>query len=157
MALRAHLLEFQQPLLGTAHPHRSRVANRFFQLNSIRELSFERGLHRKDPLDLAIDSQRGYRRLDPIDLPGFEPMMERALHRIEEVRTRLPQWGEAHAGRHAINFDILSDELLGRWPEFLDIGLVYAFLNIIGTLAVLKFLRYGALGDAGDEEEEGAT
>ena len=39
-------------------------------------------------------------------------------------------------------------------PEFLDIGLVYALLNIIGTFAVLKFLRYGALGHAGSEDDE---
>ena len=31
-------------------------------------------------------------------------------------------------------------------PEFLDIAIVYALLNMIGTLAVLKFFRYGALG-----------
>ena len=31
-------------------------------------------------------------------------------------------------------------------PEFLDIGITYALLNVIGTLAVLKFFRYGALG-----------
>ncbi len=35
--------------------------------------------------------------------------------------------------------------LTGR-PEFLDIGIIYALLNVIGTLAVLKFFRYGALG-----------
>ena len=35
--------------------------------------------------------------------------------------------------------------LTGR-PEFLDIGITYALLNVIGTLAVLKFFRYGALG-----------
>ena len=38
-------------------------------------------------------------------------------------------------------------------PAFLDIGLTYAMLNIIGTLAVLKFLRFGGLGEAGGEEE----
>ena len=37
-------------------------------------------------------------------------------------------------------------------PEFLDIALTYAMLNIIGTFAVLKFLRFGALGDTGEEE-----
>ncbi len=42
-------------------------------------------------------------------------------------------------------------------PEFLDIGLAYALLNIIGTLAVLKFLRFGALGHAGEEEEDAAS
>jgi len=39
-------------------------------------------------------------------------------------------------------------------PEFLDIGLTYALLNVIGTLAVLKFFRYGALGHAQDEDTD---
>jgi multicomponent Na+:H+ antiporter subunit F len=43
--------------------------------------------------------------------------------------------------------------LTGR-PEFLDIGLVYALLNMVGIFAVLKFFRYGALGHEGIEEEE---
>ena len=30
-------------------------------------------------------------------------------------------------------------------PEFLDLGITYALLNMIGTLAVLKFFRYGSL------------
>lgn len=38
-------------------------------------------------------------------------------------------------------------------PEFLDIGLLYALLNVIGTLAVLKFFRYGSLAHGGEEEE----
>jgi multicomponent Na+:H+ antiporter subunit F len=38
-------------------------------------------------------------------------------------------------------------------PEFLDIGLTYALLNIVGTYAVLKFFRYGALGHEGIDEE----
>lgn len=42
--------------------------------------------------------------------------------------------------------------LTGR-PEFLDIAITYALLNIIGTLAVLKFFRYGDLGDPGEEGE----
>jgi len=37
-------------------------------------------------------------------------------------------------------------------PEFLDIGITYALLNLIGTLAVLKFIRYGDLGHDGIEE-----
>ncbi|MEX0853404.1 MAG: monovalent cation/H+ antiporter complex subunit F [Bauldia sp.] len=41
---------------------------------------------------------------------------------------------------------------LGGRPAFLDIGLAYAMLNIIGTFAVLKFLRFGALGATGEEE-----
>jgi multicomponent Na+:H+ antiporter subunit F len=38
-------------------------------------------------------------------------------------------------------------------PEFLDIGLTYVLLNMIGTFAVLKFFRHGALGHVGDEDE----
>jgi multicomponent Na+:H+ antiporter subunit F len=34
--------------------------------------------------------------------------------------------------------------LTGR-PEFLDLGLTYGLLNMIGTLAVLKFFRHGDL------------
>jgi multicomponent Na+:H+ antiporter subunit F len=41
--------------------------------------------------------------------------------------------------------------LTGR-PEFLDIGLTYGLLNLIGTLAVLKFFRHGDL--AHDDETE---
>src|SRR3990172_6593015 len=38
--------------------------------------------------------------------------------------------------------------LTGR-PEFLDLAILYGMLNIIGTVAVLKFFRYGDLGDPG--------
>lgn len=38
-------------------------------------------------------------------------------------------------------------------PEFLDIGILYALLNMVGTLAVLKFFRYGGLGYRGEDEE----
>ena len=41
--------------------------------------------------------------------------------------------------------------LAGR-PDFLDISLLYALINFIGTIAVLKFLRYGDLGRATDED-----
>ena len=41
--------------------------------------------------------------------------------------------------------------LTGR-PEWLDIALTYGLLNIIGTLAVLKFFRYGDL--AYDQEDD---
>ncbi|MEL6998007.1 MAG: monovalent cation/H+ antiporter complex subunit F [Paracoccaceae bacterium] len=41
-------------------------------------------------------------------------------------------------------------------PEFLDLGITYALLNMTGTLAVLKFFRYGALGyDHADGDTEG--
>jgi multicomponent Na+:H+ antiporter subunit F len=41
--------------------------------------------------------------------------------------------------------------LTGR-PEFLDIGLTYGLLNLIGTLAVLKFFRHGDLAYDVDAE-----
>jgi multicomponent Na+:H+ antiporter subunit F len=39
-------------------------------------------------------------------------------------------------------------------PEFLDVGLTYGFLNLIGTLAVLKFFRHG---DLARDVEDGGT
>ncbi|KHF25815.1 monovalent cation/H+ antiporter complex subunit F [Solemya velum gill symbiont] len=43
--------------------------------------------------------------------------------------------------------------LMGR-PDFLDIALVYALINFIGTIAILKFFEYGTLGDESLEESE---
>jgi multicomponent Na+:H+ antiporter subunit F len=31
-------------------------------------------------------------------------------------------------------------------PDFLDLAIVYGLLNIVGTIAVLKFFRHGSLG-----------
>ena len=42
--------------------------------------------------------------------------------------------------------------LTGR-PEFLDLAIVYGLLNVIGTIAVLKYFRYGNLGDPGDGDD----
>lgn len=41
--------------------------------------------------------------------------------------------------------------LNGR-PEFLDLAIVYGLLNVIGTIAVLKYFRQGDLGDPGDDK-----
>ncbi len=38
--------------------------------------------------------------------------------------------------------------LIGR-PDFLDLALVYALINFIGTIAVLKFFKYRDLGTPG--------
>jgi len=43
--------------------------------------------------------------------------------------------------------------LTGR-PEFLDLAIVYGLLNVVGTIAVLKFFVYGNLGDPGEAGEE---
>jgi len=42
--------------------------------------------------------------------------------------------------------------LTGR-PDFLDLALVYGLLNVIGTIAVLKYFRYGDLGEPGTSED----
>jgi multicomponent Na+:H+ antiporter subunit F len=42
--------------------------------------------------------------------------------------------------------------LNGR-PEFLELALVYGLLNVIGTIAVLKYFRRGDLGDPGIDGE----
>ena len=36
---------------------------------------------------------------------------------------------------------------LNARPEFLDLALVYGLLNIVGTIAVLKFFRHGSLAE----------
>lgn len=43
-------------------------------------------------------------------------------------------------------------------PEFLDIALLYALINFVGTIAILKFFRYRALGrtsEANDQAHNG--
>jgi len=42
--------------------------------------------------------------------------------------------------------------LTGR-PEFLDLCIIYGLLNVIGTIAVLKFFRYGDLGEPGEQRD----
>ena len=37
-------------------------------------------------------------------------------------------------------------------PEFLDLALTYGLLNVLGTIAVLKFFLQGDLGDPGENE-----
>ena len=43
--------------------------------------------------------------------------------------------------------------LMGR-PEFLDLALVYALINFIGTVAVLKYFEVGDLGRTLKDSEE---
>ena len=56
---------------------------------------------------------------------------------------------------------VLAIALLGFLtdrPDFLDIALVYALINFIGTIAILKFFEYGDLGKTGtpaDDRERG--
>ena len=43
---------------------------------------------------------------------------------------------------------------MGGRPDFLDIALVYALINFIATIAVLKFFQYGDLGIGAEPEGE---
>ncbi len=52
------------------------------------------------------------------------------------------------AGTATVLFIAVLGFLMGR-PEFLDIALAYALINFIGTLAVLKFFKFGNLGGSG--------
>ena len=52
------------------------------------------------------------------------------------------------------NIIVLLIGLLGfltERPEFLDIALLYALVNFVGTIAILKFFRYRNLGLSSDE------
>jgi multicomponent Na+:H+ antiporter subunit F len=40
-------------------------------------------------------------------------------------------------------------------PEFLDIALVYALINFIGTIAVTKYVKFSDLGHPAGEDEIG--
>ena len=41
--------------------------------------------------------------------------------------------------------------LNGR-PDFLDIALLYALINFVGTIAILKFFRYRKIGDVSQDD-----
>ncbi len=43
--------------------------------------------------------------------------------------------------------------LTGR-PDFLDLALVYALMNFIGVIAVLRLMKFGHFADSDDEERE---
>jgi len=49
-------------------------------------------------------------------------------------------------GTHTVLFIGVLGFLTER-PDFLDIALLYALINFVGTIAVLKFFRYRAIGD----------
>ena len=42
--------------------------------------------------------------------------------------------------------------LMGR-PEFLDIAIVYALINFVANVAVLRFVQYGSFDSSGDRTE----
>ena len=57
-------------------------------------------------------------------------------------------------GTKVVLFIAVYGFLTGR-PEFLDIALVYALINFIGTIAVLKFFEYRDLAPASSAADRG--
>tara|TARA_R110002096_G_scaffold119038_8_gene257822 strand:- start:26476 stop:26784 length:309 start_codon:yes stop_codon:yes gene_type:complete len=55
-------------------------------------------------------------------------------------------------GTHTVLFIGVLGFLSGR-PDFLDIALLYALINFVGTIAILKFFRYRAIGDVLEKRE----
>ena len=55
-------------------------------------------------------------------------------------------------GSLAIIFLAVLGFLNGR-PEWLDIAITYGVLNLIGTLAILKFFRHGDLAHDAEEDD----
>jgi multicomponent Na+:H+ antiporter subunit F len=56
-------------------------------------------------------------------------------------------------GTHTVLFIGILGFLTGR-PDFLDIALLYALINFVGTIAILKFFRYRAIGDVSQQDTE---
>ncbi|MBL4598119.1 MAG: cation:proton antiporter [Rhizobiaceae bacterium] len=56
-------------------------------------------------------------------------------------------------GTHTVLFIGIYGFLTER-PDFLDIALLYALINFVGTIAILKFFRYRAIGDISQMPKE---
>jgi len=54
-------------------------------------------------------------------------------------------------GTHTVLLIGTMGFLNGR-PDFLDIALLYALINFVGTIAILKFFRYRKIGDVSLED-----
>lgn len=55
-------------------------------------------------------------------------------------------------GTCTVLFIAVMGYLTGR-PAFLDLALVYALISFIGTIAVLRFIKFGGMGETVDERE----
>ena len=57
-------------------------------------------------------------------------------------------------GTKTVLFISVLGFLLGR-PDFLDLALVYALMNFIGVIAVLRFSQHGHFGEIGANQGNG--
>ena len=55
-------------------------------------------------------------------------------------------------GTKTVLFIALASFVTDR-PDFLDLALVYALINFIGVIAVLRFAKYGHFGEPEEDEE----
>lgn len=58
-----------------------------------------------------------------------------------------------YTGTVAVLVIVALGFLTGR-PDFTDIALIYALINFVGTVALLKFFQYGDLGYTEDAEDQ---
>jgi multicomponent Na+:H+ antiporter subunit F len=56
-------------------------------------------------------------------------------------------------GTHTVLFIGVVGFLSGR-PDFLDISLLYALINFVSTIAILKYFRYRRIGNSPQNIEE---
>tara|TARA_B100000575_G_C22564866_1_gene358510 strand:+ start:45 stop:338 length:294 start_codon:yes stop_codon:yes gene_type:complete len=49
---------------------------------------------------------------------------------------------------------IASYGFLSNRPDFLDLAIIYGLLNVVGTISILKFFRFGDLGGVGKVERK---
>ena len=56
-------------------------------------------------------------------------------------------------GTHTVLFIGVLGFLTER-PDFLDIALLYALINFVGTITILKFFKYRVIGDPPRDIEE---
>lgn len=59
-------------------------------------------------------------------------------------------------GTKTVLFISVTGYLTGR-PDFLDLALAYALINFIGVIAVLRFIKFGGLGDIQPDSGEEAA
>ena len=70
------------------------------------------------------------------------------LFRTNGIR---PHTRRKFSGHQTVLLIALLGFLTGR-PDFLDIAIVYAMINFIAVVAVLKFVKYGDLASSGGGE-----
>ncbi len=58
-----------------------------------------------------------------------------------------------YTGTVAVLIIVALGFLTGR-PDFTDIALIYALINFVGTVALLKFFQFGDLGYTEDTEDK---